>query len=69
MTRDGKRSAQYEHTMVVTADGVEILTRRNEDSRGCSRGRKGRERGVGAGRCWSCGNNAQSERVLEKSIR
>ena len=32
VTRDGKRSAQYEHTMVVTADGVEILTRRNEDS-------------------------------------
>ena len=32
VTRDGKRSAQYEHTMVVTSDGVEILTRRNEDS-------------------------------------
>ncbi|KAH9589172.1 MYND-like zinc finger [Trypanosoma melophagium] len=25
-TRDGKRSAQFEHTMVVTNDGVEILT-------------------------------------------
>ena len=24
VTRDGKRSAQYEHTMVVTSDGVEI---------------------------------------------
>ena len=32
VTRDGQRSAQYEHTMVVTSDGVEILTCRNEDS-------------------------------------
>lgn len=26
VTKDGKRSAQFEHTMVVTANGVEILT-------------------------------------------
>jgi methionyl aminopeptidase len=26
VTADGKRSAQFEHTMVVTADGAEILT-------------------------------------------
>ena len=32
VTADGKRSAQYEHTMVVTADGVELLTARTEDS-------------------------------------
>jgi methionyl aminopeptidase len=25
-TRDGKRSAQFEHTMVITANGVELLT-------------------------------------------
>lgn len=32
VTKDGEWSAQYEHTMVVTADGVEILTARNETS-------------------------------------
>ncbi len=26
VTRDGSRSAQFEHTMVVTDDGVEVLT-------------------------------------------
>lgn len=30
--QDGQWSAQYEHTMVVTADGVEILTARTDDS-------------------------------------
>lgn len=28
VTRDGKRSAQFEHTLLVTDDGVEILTER-----------------------------------------
>jgi len=28
VTRDGSRSAQYEHTMVVTEDGVDVLTAR-----------------------------------------
>jgi len=28
VTKDGKRSAQFEHTMVVTEDGVEVLTGR-----------------------------------------
>ena len=28
VTRDGSRSAQYEHTMVVTATGCEVLTAR-----------------------------------------
>ena len=28
VTRDGSRSAQYEHTMVVTAEGCEVLTAR-----------------------------------------
>jgi methionyl aminopeptidase len=28
-TRDGRLSAQWEHTMAVTADGVEVLTRRH----------------------------------------
>jgi len=32
VTADGKRSAQFEHTMVVTEDGVEIITARLEDS-------------------------------------
>jgi len=32
VTADGKRSAQFEHTMVVTEDGVEVLTARLEDS-------------------------------------
>jgi methionyl aminopeptidase len=33
VTRDGKRSAQFEHTVVVTKDGVEILTARDEEPR------------------------------------
>ncbi|MGH0148140.1 UNVERIFIED_CONTAM: hypothetical protein FKN15_070008 [Acipenser sinensis] len=32
VTRDGKRSAQFEHTLLVTDTGCEILTRRLEDS-------------------------------------
>jgi methionyl aminopeptidase len=28
VTRDGKRSAQFEETLLVTEDGVEILTAR-----------------------------------------
>ncbi len=28
VTEDGKRSAQFEHTMVVTETGVELLTAR-----------------------------------------
>lgn len=28
VTRDGKRSAQFEHTLLVTADGCDILTQR-----------------------------------------
>ena len=32
VTTDGKRSAQFEHTMVVTENGVEILTARQADS-------------------------------------
>ena len=28
VTRDGKRSAQFEHTLLVTADGCEALTAR-----------------------------------------
>ena len=31
-TRDGKRSAQFEHTLLVTPDGVEPLTGRIETS-------------------------------------
>lgn len=31
-TLDGKRSAQFEHTLLVTEDGVEALTARLEDS-------------------------------------
>jgi methionyl aminopeptidase len=27
VTRDGKRTAQFEHTVLVTDDGVEVLTR------------------------------------------
>ncbi|MFT7301118.1 MAG: methionyl aminopeptidase [Porticoccus sp.] len=30
-TRDGRLSAQYEHTLAVTADGVEVLTARHEE--------------------------------------
>jgi hypothetical protein len=26
VTEDGRRSAQFEHTMVVTSNGVEVLT-------------------------------------------
>lgn len=26
MTDDGKRAAQFEHTVLITADGVEVLT-------------------------------------------
>ena len=26
VTADGRRSAQFEHTLLVTADGVEIMT-------------------------------------------
>ncbi|MCV2403815.1 type I methionyl aminopeptidase [Marinomonas sp. C2222] len=32
-TKDGRLSAQYEHTLLVTADGVEVLTRRAEEAR------------------------------------
>ena len=31
-TRDGRLSAQWEHTMAVTKDGVEVLTARTEES-------------------------------------
>ncbi|HEY0961213.1 MAG TPA: type I methionyl aminopeptidase [Pseudomonadales bacterium] len=31
-TRDRRLSAQWEHTMAVTADGVEVFTRRQEES-------------------------------------
>ena len=34
VTRDGKRSAQFEHTLLVTENGVEILTARNKQSPG-----------------------------------
>jgi len=30
-TKDGRNSAQWEHTIAVTADGYEILTRREEE--------------------------------------
>ncbi|KGE04478.1 type I methionyl aminopeptidase [Pseudohaliea rubra] len=30
-TRDGRLSAQWEHTLAVTGDGVEVLTRRSEE--------------------------------------
>ena len=32
VTRDGKRSAQFEHTMIVTETGVDVLTKRLETS-------------------------------------
>ncbi|XP_019909779.1 methionine aminopeptidase 1 isoform X1 [Esox lucius] len=32
VTRDGKRSAQFEHTLLVTETGCEILTRRQDDN-------------------------------------
>lgn len=28
MTEDGKRSAQFEHTLLITKDGCEVLTAR-----------------------------------------
>ena len=31
VTADGKRSAQFEHTVLVTDDGCEILTARNDE--------------------------------------
>lgn len=34
VTQDGKRTAQFEHTLLVTADGVEILTARLPNSPG-----------------------------------
>lgn len=34
VTVDGKRSAQFEHTLLVTEDGVEVLTARKADSPG-----------------------------------
>ncbi|KAL9093124.1 MAG: hypothetical protein Q9159_000483 [Coniocarpon cinnabarinum] len=34
VTQDGMRSAQFEHTLLVTEDGVEVLTARLEDSPG-----------------------------------
>ncbi|TQV96744.1 methionine aminopeptidase 1 [Cordyceps javanica] len=33
-TVDGKRTAQFEHTLLVTNDGVEVLTARTKDSPG-----------------------------------
>jgi methionyl aminopeptidase len=30
-TKDGRLSAQWEHTMVVTATGVEVLTARKDE--------------------------------------
>ncbi|KAL6716585.1 Methionine aminopeptidase 1 [Lecanora helva] len=34
VTQDGTRTAQFEHTLLVTEDGVEVLTARMEDSPG-----------------------------------
>ncbi|KAI1420892.1 methionine aminopeptidase 1 [Xylaria sp. FL1777] len=34
VTVDGKRTAQFEHTLLVTETGVEVLTKRNENSPG-----------------------------------
>ncbi|MEK9927455.1 MAG: type I methionyl aminopeptidase [Halieaceae bacterium] len=34
-TRDGRLSAQWEHTLVVTADGCEVLTRRQSETLPC----------------------------------
>jgi methionyl aminopeptidase len=31
-TRDGRMSAQWEHTLAVTAEGVEVLTARSYES-------------------------------------
>jgi methionyl aminopeptidase len=35
VTRDNRLSAQYEHTLVVTPNGVEVLTRRKDESLPC----------------------------------
>ena len=32
VTKDHKLSAQWEHTIAVTSDGVEVLTRRSEET-------------------------------------
>jgi len=32
VTKDHKLSAQWEHTVAVTRDGVEVLTRRREET-------------------------------------
>ena len=32
VTKDHKLSAQWEHTILVTADGHEVLTKRKEES-------------------------------------
>ena len=32
MTQDGKRSAQFEHTLLVTESGCEIVTLRKENN-------------------------------------
>jgi methionyl aminopeptidase len=32
VTRDGKLSAQWEHTVLVTAGGCEVLTLRGEEA-------------------------------------
>lgn len=32
VTQDGQRSAQFEHTLLITEDGVEVLTKRNPSS-------------------------------------
>ncbi|KAK5202067.1 Methionine aminopeptidase 1 [Cryomyces antarcticus] len=34
VTIDGRRTAQFEHTLLVTEDGVEVLTARQADSPG-----------------------------------
>ena len=33
-TMDGSRTAQFEHTLLITEEGVEVLTARAEDSPG-----------------------------------
>ena len=32
VTTDGKRSAQFEHTILITEGGCEVLTARNQNS-------------------------------------
>jgi methionyl aminopeptidase len=39
VTNDGKLSAQFEHTVAVTSDGVEVLTLRRDEAAMPSRGR------------------------------